>query len=201
MELEYLTWALAIATFAFIMTFTPGPNNIMLATSGANYGIRRSMPHVLGVAFGFPAMLLIVASGVSIVLEHEIARNLLRITGVCYVLYIAYRIAAFNNLSDQSVATPLSFWQAALFQWINPKAWAQAIGVSSAYLTIEHDQTLQILAMAVIFLPIGVASSFAWTVFGTQFAKLLNSRKKLRLFNIVMATALVLTVLPVILSY
>lgn len=201
MAVEYVTWVTAIATFAFIMTFTPGPNNIMLATSGANFGVRRSMPHVLGVTLGFPAMLLVVASGISFILEYESLRILLRLFGLGYILYLAYIMATLNRLSGENVSTPLSFWQAALFQWVNPKAWAQAIGASSAYLSVEYDRTMQILAMAVVFIPIGIASSFAWAVFGTQFAKLLNSQRKLHVFNLCMAAALLVTVMPVILSY
>ncbi|MEX0603064.1 MAG: LysE family translocator [Marinobacter sp.] len=201
MATEYFTWILAISSFAFIMTFTPGPNNIMLATSGANFGIRRSMPHVWGVAFGFPAMLLVVATGMGYILDYPVLRLALRIIGIVYIFYLAYVMATMSQLSKQGVKTPLTFLQAALFQWVNPKAWAQAVGASSAYLSIHFDKTLQIIAMAAVFLPIGVASSYIWAIFGSKIARLLNNKIKLRTFNICMALALLVTVIPVILSY
>ncbi|WP_253445283.1 LysE family translocator [Halomonas sp. Y3] len=198
---DYLTWLLAIASFAFVMTFTPGPNNIMLATSGANFGLKRSMPHVMGVAFGFPAMLIVVAVGIGYVFQFPVVRGVLRMVGLAYILYLAYLIATANALRGTRQSRPISFWQAAGFQWINPKAWAQAIGATSAYLSLDFDKYAQIAAMALVFLPIGIASSWIWAAFGVRIATFLDTPAKLRTFNVVMATALLVTILPVILTY
>ncbi|TDX23709.1 threonine/homoserine/homoserine lactone efflux protein [Modicisalibacter xianhensis] len=198
---DYVAWLLAIASFAFVMTFTPGPNNIMLATSGANFGMKRSMPHVMGVAFGFPAMLVVVAVGIGYVFQFPVVRGVLRVVGLAYIIYLAYLIASANTLSSARQSKPITFWQAAGFQWINPKAWAQAIGATSAYLSLDFNKYAQIIAMALVFLPIGIASSWIWAAFGVRIAALLNTPTKLRTFNVIMAAALLVTILPVILTY
>lgn len=201
MDNEYFAWLLAIASFAFIMTFTPGPNNIMLATSGANFGMKRSMPHVFGVAFGFPLMLIVVAMGIGFFLQYPLVRSILRIVGVFYIFYLAYLIASANSIKSVRQSNPISFWQAAGFQWVNPKAWAQAIGATSAYLSLDLNKYVQIAAMALVFLPIGIVSSYIWAAFGVRIASFLNTPLKLRVFNICMAAALLITILPVVLNY
>lgn len=201
MASDYLSWLVAISSFAFVMTFTPGPNNIMLATSGANFGLKRSMPHVFGVAFGFPAMLVIVAMGIGYVFQHPAFSAVLRVVGIIYIIYLAYSIASVNKLSKNRHKNPIGFWQAAGFQWINPKAWAQAIGATSAYMSLDFNRYAQIFIMALVFIPIGIASSWVWAAFGMRIAAFLNTPAKLKIFNIVMVGALLVTILPVILSY
>lgn len=200
-NLEFLSWVFAVGMFAFIMTFTPGPNNIMLATSGINFGIKRSMPHVMGVAIGFPVMLILVAGGVGFLFSIPIIRLFLKLFGVGYVFYLAYLIATTNEMSKKKVSKPISFLEAAGFQWINPKAWAQAIGASSAYLTFDTNKYIQVFAMAMIFLPIGIASSYVWASFGEIIGKRLREGKRLVYFNVAMAIGLIVTVIPSILLH
>ncbi|MGN8200439.1 LysE family translocator [Salinisphaera sp. RV14] len=192
-----LSWSLAVAAFAFIVTFTPGPNNLMLAASAANFGMRRTTPHIWGVALGFPAMLLIIAFGLSFIVQISVVNYGLRVLGIVYILYLAYRIATIKYVRGTATARPLTFLNAAAFQWVNPKAWTQAAGSISAYLTVKDAAAIQTLLIAAIFVPIGIASSYTWAVFGEQIARLLNTEVRFRCFNFCMALVLVLAVVPV----
>ncbi len=190
--------------FAFATCATPGPNNAMVASSGATFGFRLTIPHMAGVAVGFPAMLAIVAVGGGNVLRAApTLHDVLKLAGAAYMLWLAWHIATATPTlpSDDEAAMmgqagkPLSFTQAALFQWINPKAWIIAFGAVTTYTTAD-DVIGQALLLALIFLPMGVMTIAFWTLTGIGAARILRSRRAIRGFNIAMAALLVASLLP-----
>jgi threonine/homoserine/homoserine lactone efflux protein len=185
---------LPLVTFAVATAITPGPNNIMLTASGANFGFRRTLPHMLGVAIGFTIMVLAIGLGLSAIFERfPLIHQVLRYGGGAYLLYLAYRIAmaAPTPGAAQPAGHPLTFLQAALFQWINPKSWMMAVGAISAYTTVGGNLMLESVLIAVTFGAIGLPSTALWAGLGVAIARLLRTRWALRAFNIAMALLLV----------
>jgi threonine/homoserine/homoserine lactone efflux protein len=184
-----------LVTFAVATSITPGPNNIMLTASGANFGFRRTLPHLLGVAIGFTFMVLAIGLGLSEIFERlPVIHQVLRYGGAAYLLYLAYRIAtAAPTTPDaaQPVGRPLTFLQAALFQWVNPKGWMMAVGAISTYTTAGGDLMLESVMIALIFGAIGLPSAAVWAALGVAIGRLLQARWALRAFNITMALLLV----------
>ena len=147
-----LDMLLALSVFCLVSSITPGPNNLMLLSSGINFGIRRSLGHLFGVALGFNAMVILVGIGVSQVFElYPNSYLVLKYLSVAYLSYLAYKIANSGQLSDEkSRQTPISFVQAVLFQWVNPKAWTMALSVNAVY---APDQSFTaVLLVSLVFL-------------------------------------------------
>jgi threonine/homoserine/homoserine lactone efflux protein len=111
--------------FGVIAAVTPGPNNVMLTTTGLNFGIRRGIPHLLGICIGFPVMLALIGLGFGTLFQlYPILHEVIKIIGIIYLLYLAWKIAsARGGVGEVSQSKPINFWQSAAFQWINPKAW------------------------------------------------------------------------------
>jgi threonine/homoserine/homoserine lactone efflux protein len=183
--------------FAIAGSFTPGPNNIMLTASGANFGFRRTLPHILGICIGFPVMVLAVGLGLGRVFEEMPALHLvLKIAGSAYLLWLAWKIASASSADPGPAgASPLSFLEAAAFQWVNPKAWIMATGAISTFTLAGEEFAPQVLAMTLIFTIISVPSATVWTLLGIGIARILRSRVALRTFNFSMGAMLALSVL------
>ena len=131
MPLEQLS---ALALFAFVSTFTPGPNNIMLMTSGANVGFARTIPHMLGIALGFAAMLLLVGFGLmGIFNAYPVSHQILKYLSLTYLVYLAIKIALSGKAKSTEAYKPMTFIGAASFQWVNPKGWSMALTAISVY--------------------------------------------------------------------
>ena len=192
---------LALTLFAFVSSITPGPNNLMLMASGANFGFRRTLPHMLGVVIGFTLMIVLVGVGLVQVFDiYPISHQILKVVSVIYLLWLAWKIAnaATPEGDVQSEGTPITFIQAALFQWVNPKAWTMALTAISAY---TPDQTLYYVSLvALVFGIVNLPSVSLWTVLGEQMARFLTSAARLRTFNWAMAGLLVLSLYPVVLG-
>ena len=192
---------LALMLFAFVSSITPGPNNLMLMASGANFGFRRTLPHMLGVVIGFTLMIVLVGVGLVQVFDlYPISHQILKVVSVIYLLWLAWKIAnaAPPEGDVQSEGTPITFIQAALFQWVNPKAWTMALTAISAY---TPDQTLYYVSLvALVFGIVNLPSVSLWTVLGEQMARFLTSAARLRAFNWAMAGLLVLSLYPVVLD-
>ena len=192
---------LALTLFAFVSSITPGPNNLMLMASGANFGFRRTFPHLLGVGIGFTLMIVLVGVGLVQVFDlYPISHQILKVVSVIYLLWLAWKIAnaATPEGDVQSEGTPITFIQAALFQWVNPKAWTMALTAISAY---TPDQTLYYVSLvALVFGIVNLPSVSLWTVLGEQMARFLTSAARLRAFNWAMAGLLVLSLYPVVLG-
>ena len=185
----------ALVALALATLFTPGPNNTMLATSGANFGFRRTLPHLLGVATGFPIMLL----GVGLFLgglfqASAILRETLRWGGAALLLWIAWNIAKSGGIGSKSGrAHPMTYVQAVGFQWINPKAWSMAVAATSQFILPSSPVATAAIVTAT-FLLFGLGSAATWTYAGKAIAKWLTTAKRLRIFNMVMAGLIVLSV-------
>lgn len=190
----------AIFLFGLSAGITPGPNNIMLMTSGMNFGIKQSIPHLVGVCIGFPVMVILIGLGFSIVFnQYPIIHEVIKILGLIYLLYLSWLIASANpDKLEGKKSKPFTFLQAALFQWVNPKAWVIATSSISAYTTLVDNIHWQVLSIAAIFFIAAVISSSTWLIFGKGIKQVLQSPKQQRLFNISMALVLVASVLPVI---
>ncbi|MEO0822515.1 MAG: LysE family translocator [Pseudomonadota bacterium] len=187
-----MSWETAAALFAFALaaTWTPGPNNMMLAASGASFGWRRTLPHAMGVAVGFPVMLFAIALGLGEVFQAMPAlRTGLAWLGCGVMLWLAWRIATARAARGERRGRPLSFLEASAFQWINPKAWVMCIGVSATFATGARP-VLEAAIAAVLFLASGLSSSQGWSIFGAGIGRLLGEGAGLRAFNIAMATLL-----------
>ncbi len=185
--------------FAVVSTGTPGPNNVMLTASGANFGYRRSLPHVLGVALGFPAMITGVGLGLGAVFElYPVLQQVMAGLGICYLLYLSWRIAMTGKSeAGEKKGKPLTFLQAALFQWINPKAWVMALSALSAFTQFGQGFAFEVLLTACVFAMAGLPLVSLWTLFGVGIGRVLTDQKRLRIFNVTMALLLVGSIAPV----
>ncbi|MEZ5673808.1 Threonine/homoserine/homoserine lactone efflux protein [Thalassovita litoralis] len=187
----------ALAAFAFVTSITPGPNNLMLMTSGANYGFRRTIPHMLGVGIGFTVMVVIVGLGLMQVFDAvPITHTILKYAGMAYLLWLAWKIA-HAEMPDTTApkGKPMTFIQAALFQWVNPKAWQMALTAITLY--APDRSLLSIVLVGVVFGMVNLPSVSTWTVLGQQLRRILSSRRRLIVFNYSMALLLVATLVPV----
>ncbi|WP_192849676.1 LysE family translocator [Phaeobacter porticola] len=191
---------LALAAFVFGTVFTPGPNNLMLMASGANFGFRRSVPHLTGVAVGFPLMILPVGLGVMQLFDAFPALTwIMTALSVAYMLWLAWKVAnAAPPRDGEAQGTPLSFLQACAFQWVNPKAWAMALGAITLYAT-SRDVTA-ILWVSGTYLLVGSFSASTWTLLGQQLRRLLTRPAQLRAFNWTMAALLLASLAAILLQ-
>lgn len=189
---------LALALFALVSSITPGPNNLMLMASGANFGFRRTLPHMLGIGLGFTFMVLLVGAGLAQVFDAvPYSYTGLKIVSVVYLLWLAWKIAhAAPIQTGEAAGRPFTFLQAAAFQWVNPKAWAMALTAISAY-TPDHS-TAAVALVALTFGAINLPSVSTWTVLGQQMARLLTNPRRLTAFNWTMAALLVASLYPVL---
>ncbi|MCI4660512.1 MAG: LysE family translocator [Neomegalonema sp.] len=178
---------IALVSLAMTTLWTPGPNNIMLANSGASFGMRRTLPHAWGVALGFALMFFLVALGLGEIFErYPLVREALRWAGFALMLYLAWRIATAGRSKDAATrARPFRFHEAVAFQWINPKAWTMCITTAALFVT-GTAPTREALLCAGVFALIGLTSSHGWTAFGAGIRRFLSSPERLRLFNGVM---------------
>jgi threonine/homoserine/homoserine lactone efflux protein len=192
---------LPLAAFAVSTSITPGPNNIMLTASGANFGFRRTLPHMAGVSFGFPLMLLAICLGLGGVFRAlPQLHDILRYVGLVYLLWLAWKIATSGPSSGSAEQTskPLSFVQAAGFQWVNPKAWIMAAGAVTTYTSPDRDVLAESLLIAGIFAAVSFPCVVLWTSFGAVLERLLRKPLWLRVFNVTMAVLVVASVVPFI---
>jgi len=187
----------ALIGFVAVMTGTPGPNNLMLMASGANAGFRRSLPHILGIAIGCQVILVCVALGLGQLLTRfPQAVTALRVGGALYLLYLAWQLVRTRDLkSDGYNAKPLTFMQAALFQWVNPKAWMMIL-TGVATFTQPQDFTLSVAIVAGTFLIVGLPLISSWNLFGAVLKNWLYRGRRLRAFNQAMAVLLVASLYP-----
>ncbi|TVQ56655.1 MAG: LysE family translocator [Rhodobacteraceae bacterium] len=177
---------LALAALALASTWTPGPNNIMLANSGATFGWRATWPHAFGVALGFPLMVFVLALGLGeLFREHAALREGLRWAGAALLVWLGWRIGAAGRAQAQGRARPFTFAEAAAFQWINPKAWAMAVSIPAAFVT-GAAPIREALVCAGVFAASGLGSAHGWAAFGAAIRRLLATGRRLIAFNAVM---------------
>jgi threonine/homoserine/homoserine lactone efflux protein len=190
----------AITLFAFSSGITPGPNNIMLMTSGVNFGIKPSLPHLAGICLGFPCMVLAIGLGLTTVFQTYPALHLvIKILGVSYLLYLSWLIAnSSNKIEGKQLSRPFSFIQAAAFQWVNPKGWIMAVGAIATFTLPAEDMTAQVLTIASVFLCVAFPCAIVWLTFGVALKRILKNERQQKIFNITMALLLVASIIPMI---
>lgn len=192
---------LALISFAFASSVTPGPNNIMLMSSGVTFGFVRTIPHMLGVSLGHATMLVCIGLGLGKVFEaYPITNLILKVLGALYMLYLAYKIARSGpTKAKEGVSKPFTFLQAAAFQWVNPKAVIMAVTAVSVY-TTPDAATLQVFIIGLVFCLVNLPSVSIWAYFGVAMRRFLNDEKKVRFFNVSMAVLLVLSLYPMLMT-
>jgi threonine/homoserine/homoserine lactone efflux protein len=183
---------LAFIVFAIVMFITPGPNNIMVLSSGLTYGFRRSVPHIafmiaaVGLGFG------------TIFVAYPMLQTILKYAGAAYLVYLAIAIALSGppKAGAADGRGPMTFLGAAMFQWVNVKGWVMVIGTITAYSAIARFPW-NIAIQTVLSLALGVVSTSIWTLFGSALRPILTSERAVRIFNIVMAILLLASLIPV----
>lgn len=193
----------ALAVFCAVTLFTPGPNNVMLMTSGLNYGFARTIPHLLGVDLGFAFMVALVGLGLGAVFTaYPVLYTVLKYAGAAYLLYLAWAIAISGPMKEDagSSGRPLTFLEAALFQWVNPKAWVMTVGAISAYAQVAAFPW-NVVIITAMFGALGLASCVVWVLFGSGLRHVLTTPWAVRAFNVVMALTLVASLWPVLADF
>jgi threonine/homoserine/homoserine lactone efflux protein len=191
---------LALTVFAFVMAFTPGPNNILLTASGVNFGFARTIPHLLGVDVGFVFLLAVFAGGLGLVFAAVPALQLaLKIAGAAYMLWLAWKVASARPVEgeDDTPGKPMTFLQAAAFQWVNPKAFVAVLSGVAVYMRPDHALNDFVIVLTVFTL-VTVLSTATWAGFGVALRQVLRNPRHARIFNITMGVLLVATIIPIV---
>jgi threonine/homoserine/homoserine lactone efflux protein len=185
--------------FCFVSSITPGPNNLMLMATGANFGARRAAPHASGIVLGFTFMIVAIGLGVAQLFQiYPLAHQLLGVVSVIYLIYLAYKTAtARTNLdSPEPTGKPITFWQAAAFQWVNPKAWTMALAAVTVYAP-QPVTYKEVIVVAAIFGAINLPCISVWLLLGVKMRRFLTTPARLRGFNWTMAGLLILSLAPI----
>ena len=184
--------------FAFASSITPGPNNMMLLASGVNYGFRRTIPHMFGISIGHSVMVILVGLGLAgLFTTYPAARTGLTVVSVAYLVWLAWKIATAAPPNPAAPkGRPFTFLQAALFQWVNPKAWTMALTAISLY--TPQSNVLTVLTVAAVFSATNLPSVSCWAALGTALRGFLSDPRRLRAFNWTMAALLIASLYPVL---
>ena len=194
---------LALTVFAAVSSGTPGPNNLMLMTSGVNFGMKRSFPHLMGITLGFCFMIFCVGMGLQTMFAAiPQLETVLRYVGTAYLLWLAWKIAHSGPVGEGKAtgAKPMRFWAAAAFQWVNPKAWFMAISAITTYASASGGASKfsQVLVVVLIFGVVNFPLVACWGWFGSAMRRFLQDPKNLKMFNVTMAVLLIASLYPVV---
>lgn len=191
---------IALMGFAFASSVTPGPNNLMLMASGANYGLRRTVPHMLGISIGHAFMVAMVGIILLQVFEtYPVLNLILKVLSATYMIWLAWKIAnAVPPEAKEVTGKPFTFLQAAAFQWVNPKAWFMAITAISAYAPQDRGVVVGSVLVALVFAAVNLPSVTVWAWMGVQVRRWLGTARRLRVFNVSMAVLLVVSLYPML---
>ncbi|MGX1927240.1 LysE family translocator [Vibrio sp. NH-7] len=194
MELQQLS---ALAMFAFVSTFTPGPNNLMLMTSGANVGYQRTLPHMLGITLGFGFMVLLVGLGlIGVFNAYPVSHTVLKWLSLAYLAYLALKIVRSGKAETRDDYKPMTFLGAASFQWVNPKGWSMAL--SSVAIYSSSGNWHELLIISAMFMLVNMPSCSFWVLAGRELQRWLTSAKRVRVFNLTMAALLIGSTVPML---
>jgi threonine/homoserine/homoserine lactone efflux protein len=191
----------AFLLFAFVAAVTPGPSNIMLTAAGAQAGVRRGLPSLLGVATGMGSMMFLVPLGLgSLVLAHPLLLKALNWGGAAVLLWLSWKIATSEGrLEDAAGQDPVGYLGAAVFQWVNPKAWLVSASAAGTFLSSgAGSPIMQAASLGALFVLATLPSGFVWLAFGATVQHVLHSRRRLRIFNISMGALLALSIALII---
>ena len=193
---------LSLIGFAFVSSITPGPNNMMLLASGANFGLRRSLPHMLGISLGHSFMIVLLGLGLIQVFDVlPWLETVMTWVAIAYLMFLAWKIASAAPVAQDvpQRARPFTFWQAAGFQWVNPKGWFMAVTALTAYAP-DHSIPLVFL-VAGTFMATNFPAITFWAGLGVQARRFLGTSRRLRLFNWTMSGLLLLSLVPVLFGH
>ena len=186
----------ALMILMFVAAFTPGPNNLLSSYSGFNFGIKRTLPLIYGVTFGFPLLIIIINSGLIIFFKKFPAlQEIIKILGSVFILYFAYKVALSKSNGEQKIKNPAKFFNMLFFQFINPKAVLFAIIVVSTFINMNENfirDTTIVLSVAISF---SFVSIFSWCLLGKFLRKFATNEKFIRAFNYVMSFLLIVCVI------
>jgi len=194
----------ALIVFASVMAFTPGPNNILVTASGVNFGFARTIPHLLGIDVGFVFMLAVFAAGLGLVFAALPGLQLvLKIAGACYMLWLAWKVASARPSADGGtkgvLGKPMTFLQAAAFQWVNPKAFVAVLSGIAVYMRPGHEREDFAIVLSV-FAATTILSTATWAGFGVALRHFLRDPVHARTFNIAMGLLLVASIYPMVID-
>ncbi len=201
---EFYTVAmlLSIITFTMSTVMSPGPNNIMLLSSGLTFGYKKTIPHMFGIILGFPLMVLIIGLGMGALFEKfPLVLTVLKVVGILYLFWMAYKIARNSSsyeVDENNQSKSFTFVQSALFQWVNPKAWIMAITAISVFVSSNENSMIQVLIIAFIYFLSLCISSNTWAFGGILLKKFIKNSKSVQKINVIMAILLVASVLPML---
>lgn len=189
---------ISFSVFCFVSSATPGPNNLMLMASGANFGVTRTIPHWLGIGIGFTGMIAIVGLGIISLFETYPEFYIgLKTVSVIFLLYLAWKIATATQIGEADISgTPLTFIQAAAFQWVNPKAWTMALTAITVYSPSQN--IMAVATTALIFGLINLPSCSIWIFIGQNIRRWLTNPKRMQIFNMSMAVLLLSSLYPIL---
>jgi threonine/homoserine/homoserine lactone efflux protein len=193
-----MTELLPLVTYSLLMSSTPGPNNVMLTASGANFGYRRSLPHILGIAAGHGPQIYLSCLGLGAVFaSHPALQSALRIAGAAYLVVLAWQLAG-SAIGQRDMPRPLSFRQAIVFQAMNPKAWVKAITVATVFMPPHMDVTGGALLVTAISIAVNFPCVSMWALFGVAIRRALTGARRQRIFNAIMSASLVVLALTLV---
>jgi threonine/homoserine/homoserine lactone efflux protein len=185
---------LPYATYSFVMSITPGPNNVMLTASGANFGFRRTLPHLFGISAGCAIMLVAVCAGLGALFSAwPVLQTILQWVGAAYLVWLGWKIIGSGEVGEGHAAQPISFWQAAAFQFVNPKAWVMTLSAVALFLPPNMNPIAGSLYIVTLMVGVNLPCIAVWALFGSSLRGLLQKRPARLAFNIVMAVALAAT--------
>lgn len=193
-----MTQLLPMMMYCFVMSITPGPNNLMLTASGANFGYRLTLPQVLGCVAGNIALTMIACNGLGqLFVAFPVAQAVLRTAGALYLVWLAWKLAQ-ARMGDAQALRPLTFLEGVMFQAFNPKSWIRAITLASVFMPAGANPLTAGLVISLIGGVIGFPCISAWALFGVAMRSVLTDPRKQRIFNLVMAAALVLLAIDIL---
>ena len=187
-----MTPLMPLMMYCFVMSITPGPNNLMLTASGANFGYRLTLAQVLGCVMGNVVLTLVACNGLGqLFVAFPVAQIVLRSGGAVYLLWLAWKLARSQRLGDAQALRPVTFLEGVMFQAFNPKSWIRAITLASVFMPAGANPLTAGLAISGIGAVIGFPCISMWALFGVAMRGLLSDPRKQRMFNLAMALALV----------
>ena len=179
------------ATYSFVMSITPGPNNVMLTASGANFGFRRTLPHLLGISAGCAVQLVLACAGLGALFHRwPVLQTVLQWAGAAYLLYLGWKLLASSEIREGLAPRPIGFFQAAAFQFVNPKAWVMSLTPVALFLPSDVNLPVACAYLVVMMVIVNFPCITVWALFGSSLRGLLTRRPARLAFNIVMALAL-----------
>lgn len=187
---------LSFITYCFVTSVTPGPNNIMLISSGINFGFRKTIPHILGIGIGFGLMVALVGLGIGTILTTSpILFEIVKIIGIFYLLYLSYQIFKSDSVNTNGSirSRPLKFLEAALFQWVNPKTWIMTMGAITTY-TSSSSSIVTFAIIGIVFGVVSIPSVGVWAYIGDRLQQFINNKSKVKKFNILMSLLLLFSI-------